>query len=77
MKDFFKKVLSADSPESSKRFAAFISLFAVIILAFIGTFNKNWLTPDYMYNSLCLIAGGGLTLTVFEKIFNKNGTGQN
>ena len=74
MKDFFKNVLSSNSPESSKRVAAFISLVAVIILAFIGTFNKDCQTPEYMYNSLCLIAGGGLTLTVFEKIFNKNGT---
>jgi hypothetical protein len=73
MKNFFKKLLSADSSESSKRFAAFLSLIAVIIMAFLATFNKNWITPEFMYDALCLIAGGGLTLTVIEKIFNKNG----
>lgn len=73
MKNFFKKLLSADSPESSKRFAAFLSLIAVIIMAFLATFNKNWITPEFMYDALCLIAGGGLTLTVIEKIFNRNG----
>jgi hypothetical protein len=26
-----------------------------------------------MFDALCLIAGGGLGLTVIEKIFNKNG----
>jgi hypothetical protein len=73
MKNFFKKLLSADSPESSKRFAAFLSLIAVIIMAFLATFNKNWITPEFMFDALCLIAGGGLTLTVIEKIFNRNG----
>jgi hypothetical protein len=73
MKNFFKKLLSADSPESSKRFAAFVSLFSVITMAFIATFNKNWITPEFMFDALCLIAGGGLTLTVIEKIFNRNG----
>jgi hypothetical protein len=73
MKDFFKKLLSADSPESSKRFASFLALFSVIIMAFIATFNSSWVTPEFMFDALCLIAGGGLTLTVIEKIFNKNG----
>ena len=70
---FIKNILSAESPESSKRLAAFLSLVAVIIMAFLATFNKNWVTPEFMFDALCLIAGGGLTLTVIEKIFNKNG----
>jgi hypothetical protein len=50
-----------------------VSLFSVITMAFIATFNKNWITPEFMFDALCLIAGGGLTLTVIEKIFNRNG----
>ncbi len=73
MINFIKNILSADSPESSKRFASFVTLFSVIIMAFLATFNKNWITPEFMYDALCLIAGGGLTLTVIEKIFNRNG----
>jgi hypothetical protein len=73
MINFIKKILSADSPESSKRLASFLALFSVIIMAFIATFNSSWVTPEFMFDALCLIAGGGLTLTVIEKIFNKNG----
>ena len=68
---FIKNILSSESPESSKRLAAFLSLVAVIIMAFLATFNKNWITPEFMFDALCLIAGGGLGLTVIEKIFDK------
>lgn len=71
MKDFFKKVLSAESPESSKRVASFLTLFVVLILSFMAAFNKDWIVPEFIFDGLCLLAGGGLTLTVVEKIFSK------
>lgn len=72
MKEFFKKLLSTETPESSKRFAALISLFSIIVLAFLAAFKDDkWITPEFMYDSLALIVGGGLGLTVIEKIFSK------
>ena len=65
--------MSSKSGTSSKRFAALFTLLNVIILAYIATFRSQEGTPEYMYDALCLIAGGGLGLTVIEKIFSKNG----
>jgi uncharacterized membrane protein YbhN (UPF0104 family) len=72
MKKFFEKLLSGNSDTSSKRFASLISLFALIIITFIATFAADKrVTPEFMFDSLALIAGGGLGLTVIEKIFTK------
>lgn len=72
MRDFFIKMLSSDGKISSKRFSAFFTLVNIIILTYIATFisaeNK---TPEFMFDALALIAGGGLGLTVIEKIFDK------
>lgn len=72
MKKFISELLSSKSGTSSKRFAALFTLMNVIILAYIATFRSVEGTPEYMYDALCLIAGGGLGLTVIEKIFSKN-----
>lgn len=65
-------ILSSKSDTSSKRFSAIITLFSLIILSFIATFkDDNWVTPEFMFDALALIAGGGLGLTVVEKIFGK------
>jgi lipoprotein signal peptidase len=57
---------------SSKRFSAFFTLLNIIILAYIATFmSEEKITPEFMYDALALIAGGGLGLTVIEKIFSK------
>jgi hypothetical protein len=72
MKDFFIKMLSSDGAVSSKRFTSFFTLINVIILTYIATFiSSDKKTPEYMFDALCLIAGGGLGLTVIEKIFTK------
>jgi lipoprotein signal peptidase len=72
MKDFFIKMLSANSGVSSKRFSSFFTLVNIIILTYIATFlSENNQTPEYMFDALALIAGGGLGLTVIEKIFVK------
>jgi hypothetical protein len=70
VKDFLINMLSGKGAVSSKRFAAFITLLNVIIMAYISTFNsKDSVTPDYIYFSLIIIIGAGLGLTVIEKIF--------
>ena len=49
-----------------------VTLFNIIILAYVATFrNDDHITPEFMFDALCLIAGGGLGLTVIEKIFDK------
>jgi lipoprotein signal peptidase len=72
MKDFFIKMLSSDGKISSKRFSAFFTLANIIMLTYIATFSSpNHQTPEFMFDALALIAGGGLGLTVIEKIFGK------
>jgi len=72
MIQFFRDLLSGQSDTSSKRFAALLTLFCIIIMTFIATFcAENCVTPEFMFDGLALIAGGGLGLTVIEKIFTK------
>lgn len=72
MRDFMKKLISANDDMSSKRFAALICTATVIVLAFIATAaHEDKICPEFMYDALCLIAGGGLGLSVIEKIFEK------
>ena len=70
--NFFSKMFSNGDEVSSKRFSAFFTLLNIIILAYIATFmSEDNTTPEFMYDALALIAGGGLGLTVIEKIFTK------
>lgn len=72
MKDFIMNLLGNGSDVSSKRFASLFTLLNVIVLTYIATLtSKEGTTPEYMFDALCLIAGGGLGLTVVEKIFSK------
>jgi len=65
-------LLGNGSDVSSKRFASLFTLLNVIVLTYIATLtSKEGITPEYMFDALCLIAGGGLGLTVVEKIFSK------
>ena len=70
MKKFFKSMFSNGDDVSSKRFSAFFTLFNIIILTYVATFmSEDKVTPEFMFDALALIAGGGLGLTVVEKIF--------
>jgi hypothetical protein len=69
MKKFFTNLLSGTSDTSSKRFTSLIALAVVISLAYIATFrNDDHITPEFMFNALCLIVGGGLGLTAIENV---------
>ena len=69
MKKFFKDLLSGNSDTSSKRFASLIALFTVISLAYIATYkDEKHITPEFMFDSIALIAGGGLGLTVIKNV---------
>jgi hypothetical protein len=77
MKKFFMDLLSSQSETSSKRFAALFTLFNVIAIAWVATIkDQEHVTPEFMFDSLALIAGGGLGLTVIEKIFTKKQEGK-
>ena len=78
MRKFFKTMLSSSSDVSSKRFAALISLFCVIILTFMATFRaERWVTPEFMFEALTLIAGAGLGMTVIENYLTNKTNNQN
>jgi len=69
MKKFFKDLLSGSSDTSSKRFAALLALAVVISLTYIAAYkNEEHIVPEFMFDSIALIAGGGLGLTVIENI---------
>jgi hypothetical protein len=70
MIEYLKKMMSANTNESSKRFISILAFLCVAILAFVATL-WNKICPEFMFDALCLISGGGLGLTVIEKIFEK------
>lgn len=74
MKKFIVNLLSSESESSSKRFGALFTLLNLIAITWVATLNDDkFITPEFMYDTLALIAGGGLGLTVIEKIFTRKG----
>lgn len=68
--NWLKSVFSNDKDASSKRVASVLALLVCINLSYIGTFTE-YKTPEYMFDGLLILAGGGLGLTVIESIFTK------
>lgn len=67
---WLKSVLSSEGDASSKRVSAILSLLVCISMAYIATFTQ-YQCPEYMFEGLLVIAGGGLGLTVIESIFTR------
>ena len=67
---WLKSVFSNEGDASSKRVASILALLVCINLSYIGTFT-HYKTPEYMFDGMLLLAGGGLGLTVIESIFDK------
>jgi hypothetical protein len=65
---WLKSVFSNETDASSKRVASILALVVCINLSYIGTFTE-YKTPEYMFDGLLILAGGGLGLTVIESIF--------
>ena len=74
MRQFIKELLSGKSDTSSKRFAALFTLMNLLVLTYMAAMQSHGIAPEFMFNGLLMIVGGGLGLSVVEKIFNKNKT---
>jgi hypothetical protein len=70
IRDFFSKILTEGTAVSSKRFSGLVTLANVLILAYSTTI-KNGETPEFMFNTLALLAGSFLGLTTVERILVK------
>jgi len=70
MRKWLKSLLSSEGDASSKRASAILSLLVCISFAYIATFTE-YKCPEYMFEGLLVIAGGGLGLTVIESIFTR------
>ena len=68
MRKWFKSILAVDGNQSSKRLSAVLALFCCIAFAWIATFTP-YQCPEYMFEGLLVVAGGGFGLTVIESIF--------
>ena len=64
MIQFFKNLLNADSPTSSKRFIGLIGGLSLIFAMFIYH-------TDILIQSVLIMSLGALTITGAEKIFKK------
>jgi hypothetical protein len=71
IKGFFSKMFSSHSGVSSKRVVSVIAIVNIIIFCYIATFLGK-VIPEFMFDGLALISGGGMGLTAMENIFNKN-----
>lgn len=70
IKGFFSKMFSGDSGVSSKRVVAVVAIVNIIIFCYIATFLGKTI-PEFMFDGLALISGGGMGLTAVENIFNR------
>jgi hypothetical protein len=70
IKGFFSKMFSVSSSVSSKRVVAVIAIVNIIIFCYIATFLGKTI-PEFMFDGLALISGGGMGLTAMENIFSK------
>ena len=72
VRNFFSRMFSSDSGVSSKRVISFIILINVIIFCYVATFLGK-IIPEFMFDGLALVGGGGIGLTAIENIFKKGG----
>ena len=67
MKEFFKKMVSTSSDVSHKRVIVVFFAICIVIFCFIATYTSN-VIPEFMFDALCLVVGGGMGLSVLDKV---------
>jgi hypothetical protein len=67
MKEFLKKMVSASGDVSHKRVIVVFFAFCIIVFCFRATYTSK-VIPEFMIDALCLVVGGGLGLSVLDKI---------
>jgi hypothetical protein len=72
IKNFFSRMFSSDGGVSSKRVISIVILVNVIIFCYIAIFLGK-IIPEFMFDGLALVGGGGIGLTAIENIFRKGG----
>jgi len=70
IKEFFGKMFSSSNGVSSKRVVAVIIIVNIIVFCYIAIFLGKAL-PEFMFDGLSMISGGGMGLTAMENIFGK------
>ncbi len=63
-------MFSSSSGVSSKRVVAVIIIVNIIVFCYIAIFLGKAL-PEFMFDGLSMISGGGMGLTAMENIFSK------
>jgi hypothetical protein len=71
MKEWFNNLVSYSQKVSSKRVTAIFIVINLIALSYVGTFT-SFITPQFMFDALSIVAGGVLGSTVVEAFTNKN-----
>jgi len=65
--DFLKKMVSTSSEVSHKRVIVIVFAIAIIAFCFIATYTTH-IIPEFMFDALCLVVGGGMGLSVLDKV---------
>jgi hypothetical protein len=65
--DFLKKMVSTSSEVSHKRVIVVVFAVAIIAFCFIATYSAH-IIPEFMFDALCLVVGGGMGLSVLDKV---------
>jgi hypothetical protein len=67
MKEFLKKMVSASGDVSHKRVIVVFFAFCIIVFCFIAIYTSK-VIPEFMFDALCLVVGGGMGLSVLDKV---------
>ena len=67
MKEFFKKMVSSSGDVSHKRVIVVFFAICIVIFCFIAIYTSK-VIPEFMFDALCLVVGGGMGLSVLDKV---------
>ena len=78
VRKFFHELLSSGTEVSSKRVAALFTLLNLLAFCWFTLLkSEDHVLPQFMFDALALVVGGGLGLTVFEKLVTKSSDSNN